>query len=82
MREYNKLTQNYRRPSNVGVKIERVMFKAPATIVFWSDGSKTVVKASNNDEFDAEKGLAMAIAKMALGNTGSYYNTFKKFLEE
>lgn len=27
------------------VTIERVIFNAPATIVFWLDGSKTVVKA-------------------------------------
>lgn len=27
------------------VTIKRVIFNAPATIVFWIDGSKTVVKA-------------------------------------
>lgn len=32
------------------------------------------------DEFDPEKGLAMAIAKKALGNKGNYYNEFKKWL--
>lgn len=32
------------------------------------------------DEFDPEKGLAMAIAKKALGNKGSYYDEFKKWL--
>ncbi len=26
------------------LKIERVIFNAPATIVFWNDGTKTVVK--------------------------------------
>ena len=53
----------------------------PATIVFWADGTKTVVKAVY-DEFDPEKGLAMAIAKKALGNKGNYYNVIAKWTDE
>lgn len=59
--------------------IKKVIFNNPATIVLWSDGSKTVVK-SYLDDYDPEKGLAMAIAKKALGNEGNYYNVFKKWL--
>jgi hypothetical protein len=61
------------------VEITRVIFNDPATIVFWSDGKKTVVKAVN-EPFDPEKGLAMAIAKRVLGNQGNYYNELKKWL--
>ena len=61
------------------MNIKKVIFSNPATIVFWSDGSKTVVK-SYLDDYDPEKGLAMAIAKKALGNEGNYYNVFKKWL--
>ena len=61
------------------MNIKKVVFSNPATIVFWSDGSKTVVK-SYLDDYDPEKGLAMAIAKKALGNKGNYYNVFKKWL--
>ena len=61
------------------VQIKNVVFNPPATIVFWADNSKTVVKAEN-ETFDPEKGLAMAIAKKALGNKGNYYETFKKWL--
>lgn len=64
---------------SLGTNIKKVIFNSPATIVFWSDGSKTVVKA-HNDDYDPEKGLAMAIAKKALGNEGNYYNVFKKWL--
>lgn len=64
---------------NLGTNIKKVIFNNPATIVFWSDGSKTVVK-SHLDDYDPEKGLAMAIAKKALGNKGYYYNVFKKWL--
>lgn len=61
--------------------IVNVIFNNPATIVFWSDGTKTVVKAQN-ETFDPEKGLAMAIVKKSLGNQNKYYNEIKKWLPE
>ena len=70
-----------RRPYTLTIK--SVIFNAPfATIVFWEDGTKTVVKCGYPDLYDPEKGLAMAIAKKALGNEGNYYNEFKKWLPE
>ena len=66
---------------NLLTEITNVIFNDPATIVFWNDGTKTVVKAEG-EPFDPEKGLAMAIAKKALGNKGNYYNEFKKWLPE
>lgn len=60
-------------------EIKNVIFNPPATIVFWQDGTKTVVKAMN-EVYDPEKGLAMAIAKRALGNQGNYYNIIKKWV--
>ena len=61
-------------------EIKKVIFNNPATIVFWSDEKKTVVKCADNETFDEEKGLAMAISKRVLGNQGNYYNEFKKWL--
>ena len=61
-------------------EIKNVIFNDPATIVFWEDGTKTVVKCQDGDEFDLEKGLSMAIAKKAYGNKGSYCNKLKKWL--
>lgn len=52
-------------------RIKKVIFNEPATIVFWDDDTKTVVKSSGNDIFDPEKGLAMAIAKKAMGRNYS-----------
>ena len=61
-------------------KIKNVIFNKPATIVFWADGTKTVVKCENED-FDPEKGLAMAIVKKTMADNHSYYNEiFKKWL--
>ena len=62
-------------------RIKKVIFNDPATIVFWKDGTKTVVKCGDGDIFDPEKGLAMAIAKKALGNKGHYFETVKKWTE-
>ena len=63
-------------------KIQDVIFNNPATIVFWSDGTKTVVKCQEDDIYDPEKGLAMAISKKVLGGNYDYYNTFKKYLKK
>lgn len=60
-------------------EIKRVVFNDPATIVLWADGTKTIVKAED-EPFDPEKGLAMAIAKKHFGNEGYYYELFKKWL--
>lgn len=55
----------------------RVIFNDPATIVFWNDGTKTVVKCQD-EPFDSEKGLAMAITKKTMGK--KYGKIFKEFV--
>lgn len=62
--------------------IKKVIFNVPATIVLWEDGTKTVVKCGDYDVFDPEKGLAMAIAKKALGNKYNYYDIFEEWILE
>ena len=64
------------------VEITKVIVNHPAVIVFWTDGTKTVVKCGDDDIFDPEKGLAMAISKKVLGNKGNYYNEFRKWLSD
>lgn len=61
--------------------ITKVIFNSPATIVMWSDGTKTIVKCKKDEKFDPEKGLAMAISKKFLGNKGNYAKTFKKWIK-
>ena len=63
-------------------EIKDVIFNEPATIVMWSDGTKTVVKCQEGEGYDPEKGMAMAISKKALGNKGNYCEVFKKWLPE
>ena len=59
--------------------IKKVKFNPPATIIFWTDNTKTVVKC-NGEDYDPEKGLAMCICKKVLGDKGNYYEVFKKWL--
>ena len=63
-------------------QIKNVIFNPPATIVFWTDGTKTVVKCQNHEEFDHEKGLAMAFFKKMHGNKGHYFEEIKKWTEK
>lgn len=60
-------------------KIDKVIFNGPATIVYWCDGEKTVVKCSDKDKFDAEKGIALCYMKKINGNKGRYNEILKKY---
>lgn len=60
--------------------IEKVIFNYPATIILWEDKTKTIVKCQENESFDFEKGIALCIAKKALGNKSSYYDIFRKHI--
>lgn len=52
--------------------IKRVIFNPPATIVMWEDGTKTIVKCTEGEEFKEELGLAMAIAKRYFGSRSKF----------
>lgn len=62
-------------------KYKKIIFNNPATIIIWNDGTKTVVKCQNGDNFDPEKGVALCFMKKALGNTGNFNNILKKSIE-
>ena len=67
------------RVGDTDLLIESVIFNEPATIVKWSDGTKTVVKCGEYDTFDKEKGLAMAIIKKLYDNSSNFNELFRKF---
>nr|UVY37445.1 MAG: hypothetical protein [Bacteriophage sp.] len=79
---YNRTYEKEASAAMSTASIKNVIFAPPATIVYWSDGSKTVVKCSEKDVFDPEKGLAMAIAKRCGGNKGSYYKEIQNWVEK
>lgn len=76
---YNKI-QKEKNKAIIESAIQRVIFNPPATIMIWRDGSKTIVKCGENDIFDPEKGLAMAISKRAFGDNRDYYEIFAKWV--
>jgi hypothetical protein len=62
--------------------IKNVYFNDPVTVVLWADGTKTLVKCQDGDLYSKESGLAIAIAKKALGNKGNFNKVFKKWIPE
>lgn len=58
----------------------KIIFSPPYTIVIWRDGSKTMVKCSENDTYDAEKALALCFMKRALNIKANHqlHKFFKK----
>lgn len=77
-------TKKIRKQDNIcfgfmGPYIRKVVFNDPATIVFWSDNTKTVVKCGPEDTYDMEKGLAMAIVKKMAGNDNRFHKVFKQW---
>lgn len=85
-REFEKVA-DIARASNKGVQrenmqIERVIFNAPATVVYWKDGTKTVVKCQDGDKYSKETGLAMAIVKKVYGNNGTYNDIMKTWIKD
>jgi hypothetical protein len=85
-----KMTKTVKLEGNVCIapKIDKVIFNPPATVVMWSDGTKTVVKAKAGvksghnwkekpDKFSEEYGLAMAIAKKYFGTRSGFLKAIK-----
>lgn len=63
------------------LEIKKVIFNEPATIIYWSNGDKTVVKCQDGDTFDKEKGIALAVMKYVFGNKSNYNEILKKHTE-
>lgn len=56
------------------VKPERVLIQGTATIIWWSDGTKTIVKCQKGDKMDPEKGTAMCVMKKFMGTNETHSN--------
>lgn len=80
--EYPKIpinaTYGFMKPK---LKIEKVIFNPPATIIMWNDGTKSVVKCQNGEVFDAEKGFALAYLKKLLGNDNTFNKEINKWVK-
>ena len=59
---------NVQHEINKMLGVKRVIFNDPATIVFWKDGTKTIVKCSENEKFNPYVGFCAAVTKKVYGN--------------
>ena len=66
-----KLTMNSR------YEVKKILYNGPATIVYWADGEKTVVKCMDTDTFDPMAGFCAALAKRVYGSTGAVKQIIK-----
>lgn len=56
------------------VKPTKILIQGTATIIWWSDGMKTVVKCQKGDKMDPEKGIAMCVMKKFMGTNETHSN--------
>ena len=64
--------------SKLSFGLKRVVFHDPATIAFWEDGTKTVVKCCEGDQYNKETGLAMGMLKKLMGEA-EYKKIFRRW---
>ena len=62
--------------------VMRVIFNDPATIIYWKDGTKTVVKCQEGDTYSKETGFVMCYLKKLLGNDNTFNKEITKWVTE
>lgn len=63
------------------LRVRDVIFNPPATIVFWEDGMKTVVKCAKDDAYDPERGFELAFLKRVLGSGSALRRLIRDWVE-
>ena len=58
------------------LSVDKIIVNGDATVVFWADGGKTVVKKSADDEYDLHHAFCAALAKRVYGHN----STVKKMI--
>lgn len=73
--EYKNLVSYY-------LKVKRIIFNPPATVVIWEDGTKTVVKCAEDDDFDPETGVSMCYMKKIYGSRHAFSKMVEKYITD
>lgn len=71
---------NFETQNRIIPDIKKVIFNGPATIVFWDDNTKTVVKCSDGDIYDKRVAILYAIGKKMYGNNSQLNKFFDKYI--
>ena len=66
--DYNGIS---RRSNTMKYGIKEIIYNDAATIVYWTDGTKTVVKCNENDEYSEYSGFVAAVAKKMYGGANA-----------
>ena len=62
--------------------IDHVIFNGPATIVFWNDGTKTVVKCADDEHYNKRRAIMWTIMKKNFGSVSSINRNLDKLIED
>lgn len=76
----DELYAHYKSANPFGIK--RVIFNGPATIVFWTDNTKTVVKCAEEEVYNQRTAIMWAIMKKTYGNSSRVNKAFDKLIED
>ena len=68
-------------PTMPEIPISRVTYSGDTTVVFFTDGTKTIVKRSGADKYDRQTAIVYALIKRLFGKIGRYDAKTKKFYE-
>lgn len=60
-------------------EVKRIIFHDPATIVFWKDGTKTVVKRMKDQEFSKYYGFLAALGKKLYKNNSHLQRMIEQY---
>ena len=80
--EYTQLRDLQKKNKKLREMIVNVKFSGDRTIVFFNDGTKTIVQCQEGDTFDKEKGLAVACMKKLFDNTNIFNEVMRKWCHE
>lgn len=64
------------------ITVDHIIYNDPATIVFWKDGTKTVVKKSPKEPYNKYTAFCAALAKKVYGNNSQVNKIVEAGIEQ
>lgn len=61
---------------------KKIIYSGPATVVLWADGTKTVVKCSDEDAYVPEAGFLWALAEKVYGSKSQLDKMMGRWLRD
>ena len=77
----SKIVNHVYRPYNK-YEPKQIIYNNPATIVFWKDGTKTVVKKAKGEKYNEYNAFCAALAKKIFGNNSKLTKVVKSGIHQ